>query len=302
MRTFTHLMPGEVQGCVGCHEPRAQAVDRRPVAARLPDALRPPDWGEGVGFDYSTVVQPVLDRHCVKCHSGPEPPRNVDLCGDKTDYFSVSYEVLARGRKRSGEAEWDSPFVSWIPTYNGMEQNILEVTPKAWGSPRSKLADLVLDGHPDTNGLPRFRMQDTERRRILAWIDLNVPYYGTSETAYPERRGCRQMYPDTLDKTLNDVAQRRCAECHKDGKVPRPSWTRIINPHLNSFLLAPLARAAGGTEACGRAVFAGATDPDYVAILRTFDPVTEMLRARPRMDMPGGKAADVDRSCLGKLD
>ena len=135
MRTFTHLMPGETQGCVGCHEPRQQTVAKAQSAPRQPDALRPPDWGEAVGFDYARVVQPVLDTHCVKCHSGPTPPQRVDLSGDATDFFNVSYEWLARGRKRSGEAEWDSPYVSWIPTYNGMEQNILEVTPKAWGSP-----------------------------------------------------------------------------------------------------------------------------------------------------------------------
>jgi len=31
MRTFTHLMPGENQGCVGCHEPRTRA--RQPAVA-----------------------------------------------------------------------------------------------------------------------------------------------------------------------------------------------------------------------------------------------------------------------------
>ena len=86
-------------------------------------------------------------------------PRKVDLCGDETDFFNVCYEVLARGRKRAGEAEWDSPYVNWIPTYNGMEQNILEVTPKAWGSPRSRLADILLGGHPDTNGAPRLKLE-----------------------------------------------------------------------------------------------------------------------------------------------
>jgi hypothetical protein len=302
MRTFTHLMPGEVQGCVGCHEPRQQTVAAPAAAPRVPDSLRAPEWGEGVGFDYSTVVQPVLDRHCVPCHSGAAPPQKVDLCGDKTDFFNVSYEVLARGRKRAGEAEWDSPYVNWIPTFNGMEQNILEVTPKAWGSPRSKLAEIVLGGHPETNGAPRLRLEEREVRRILAWIDLNVPYYGTSETAYPEKRGCRQMYPGDLDKTLADVARRRCAECHKDGAVPRLFWTRITNPRMNAFLLAPLAKSAGGSEACGRAVFTSASDPDYLAILKTFEPVNELLRVRPRMDMPGAKPAAVDRSCLGKLD
>jgi hypothetical protein len=304
MRTFTHLMPGETQGCVGCHEPRQQTTFTAASVppSRAPDRLRPPEWGVGIGFDYATHVQPVLDAHCVRCHSGPTPPKKVDLCGDKTDFFNVSYEWLARGRKRSGDAEWDSPYVSWIPTYNGMEQNILEVTPKAWGSPRSKLAEILLSGHPETNGAARLKMEPREIRRVLAWMDLNVPYYGTSETERPDVRGCRQTYPATLDATLADVAKRRCAECHADGKVPRPFWTRITNPQMNSFLLAPLARDAGGSGRCGQPVFRSPADPDYQAILRTFDPVLVQLRELPRMDMVGGKPANVDRNCLGKLD
>jgi len=302
MRTFTHLMPGETQGCVGCHEPRQQVVAAPRVAARAPDVLRPPEWGAAVGFDYTRVVQPVLDRHCVGCHSGPTAPRRVDLSGDKTDFFSMSYETLARGRKRAGEAEWDSPYVNWIPTYNGMEQNILEVTPKAWGSPRSRLAEIVIANHPDPEGRPRVDLDPAEQRRLLTWIDLNVPYYGTSETAYPEKPGCRQLLPADLDKVLADVGRRRCAECHKDGKVPRPFWTRIVNPQWNPFLLAPLAREAGGRQDCGRAVFTSTNDADYQAILRTFEPLAAQMAARPRMDMPGAKPAAVDRSCLGKLD
>ena len=301
MRTFTHLMPGETQGCIGCHEPRQQVAAALRAAPRTPDPLRAPDWGQGVGFDYARVVQPVLDAHCVKCHSGPTPPAKVDLCGDATDFFNVSYEVLARGRKRAGEAEWDSPYVNWIPTYNGMEQNILEVTPKAWGSPRSRLADLLLAGHPGTNGLPRLKLESREIRRVLAWIDLNVPYYGTSETTHPEAVGCRRIYPADLDSTLADVARRRCGECHDGGKIPRPSWTRLANPQMNSFLLAPLAKNAGGSGACGKAVFTSPTDPDYQALLRLFTPVLADLRARPRTDMAGAKPADVDRSCLGSL-
>jgi hypothetical protein len=273
-----------------------------PRGSRQPDSLRSPDWGRGVGFDYAAHVQPVLDAHCVQCHSGPTPARKVDLSGDKTDFFNVSYEWLARGRRRSGETEWDSPYVNWIPTYNGMEQNILEVTPKAWGSPRSLLSDLLLSGHPGTNGVPRIKMEPREIRRILAWIDLNVPYYGTSETAYPNKPGCRQIYPDDLNKVLSDVAKRRCAECHQDGNIPREFWTRITNPQLNSFLLAPLPQIAGGSGACGKAVFRDTDDPDYQRLLRTFDPVLAQLRERPRMDMAGAKPAAVDRNCLGDLN
>lgn len=295
MRSFTHLMPGEVQGCVGCHEHRLQTS--RPMfttgLARLPKTLEPPEWGVG-GFDYTRIVQPVLDKYCVDCHHATAPPKVVDLTGGKTDFFNVSYEVLAR-EKQGGRG---SPYVNWIPTYNGQEWNILEVRPKTWGSPQSKLAEVVLSGHPDEQGKARIAMDEASRRRILSWIDLNVPYYGTSETAYPERIGCRQILPDDLEKALADVARRRCAECHKEGKMPRREWVRITEPELNPFLTAPLAKSSGGSERCGKPVFADKADPDYRRILATFEPVTAMLKARPRMDMPGAQpAADVCRTC-----
>ena len=244
MRTFTHLMAGETQGCVGCHEPRLDSPrSQLPAYGQQPQRLRAPEWGIG-GFDYSRVVQPVLDKHCTDCHNATEAPKGIDLSGDKTDFFNVSYDVLAR-EKQGGKG---SPLVNWIPTYNGQEWNILHVAPKEWGSCQSKLADVILSGHPDQDGKPRVKLNDAERRRILAWIDLNVPYYGTSETSHPELPGCRQVYPKDLDKVLADVGQRRCAECHAGGKFPRREWTRVTHPELNAFLLAPLAKAEGGTE------------------------------------------------------
>ncbi|MBI5835265.1 MAG: hypothetical protein HZB16_23405 [Armatimonadetes bacterium] len=288
MRTFTHLMPGETQGCVGCHEQRTTTTPpRRPSAlASPPAALTPPDWGQGVGFDYASVVQPVLDRHCVSCHDGVAPAGGVDLAGDKTDFFNVSYETLARGRRSIGEGELDNPYTSWIPTYNGQEANILEITPRAWGSPRSRLADIVIGGHAGADGQARVKLEAGERQRILSWIDLNVPYYGTSETAYPLAVGCRRIYPAGLDKVLADVRQRRCASCHAQS-LPRPVWTRLDRPELNGFAAAPLAKAQGGSGKCGQAVFAGTSDPDYQAILAVFAPVRQQLAVKPRDDMPG---------------
>ncbi len=289
MRSFTHLMPGEAQGCVGCHEHRLHAgnVSSRAVTLyRPPQHIEPPEWGPG-GFDYSRIVQPVLDKYCIRCHDSVKAPNRVDLTGGKTDYFNVSYDVLAR----ENQGRTGSPYVSWIPTYNGHEQNILVNKPLSWGSPKSKLAEIVLGAHVDKAGKPRFTMDVASQKRVLAWIDLNVPYYGTSETAYPDNRGCRQLYPKDLDRVLADVAKRRCATCHKGGKVPRRVWTRITEPHLNPFLLAPLAKSAGGSEKCGKAIFESADDPDYKAILKTFEPIHKMIKVNPRLDMTGGKPA-----------
>ncbi len=295
MRTFTHLMPGEQQGCVGCHEPRHHTSRNRarPTAVSGPPReLEPPEWGR-VGFSYSRIVQPVLDLHCVKCHNAHDAPNGVDLGGDMTDFFNVSYEVLARqgtvaansevGRVGPG-GEGASPYTSWIATYNGAEHNILKIAPRQWGSPASKLGDLLVSGHPDKDGLPRVKLSAKSRQRLMTWMDLNVPYYGASASNHPNRRGCRQMMPAQLEQVLQRVASERCASCHESG-IPRRHWVRVSNPRLNSFLLAPLARAAGGTQACGQAVFANTDDADYQAILKVFEPLHQLLEQTPRIDM-----------------
>jgi hypothetical protein len=128
--------------------------------------------------------------------------------------------------------------------------------------------------------------------------------------------GCRRIYPKELDTVLNEVGGRRCAECHQkgnvarkdwirrtqnqyefpdeksDGVVPRRSWVRITEPELNPFLLAPLAKSAGGTERCGKAIFADKSDPDYCKILEIFKPIEKSLAEHPRIDMPNGKPAE----------
>ncbi|MFV1964050.1 MAG: hypothetical protein ACC628_01410 [Pirellulaceae bacterium] len=308
MRSFTHLMPGEQQGCVGCHADRNSAISQRgsdptndpPTATtRPPQELEVPEWGLG-GFSYARIVQPVLDRHCVECHHARDLQGGVDLSGDYTDFFNVSYDILARkgviGQwqfEQLGIGEYplgENPYTSWISTYNQTESNILEVTPKAWGSPASLLADLILSGHPDDHGKPRIHLGANDKQRVFTWIDLNVPYYGTSESNYYDRKGCRRLYPRDLDAVLADVAQRRCASCHAEG-IPRTHYTRILNPEENSFLFAPLAKTAGGTERCGRPVFASTQDPDYQKILASFAPLLRMADQTPRMDMPGAHSS-----------
>ncbi len=303
MRTFTHMMPGEIQGCVGCHADRNDLTPR-PVRGSLrsntePQELEKPEWGVK-GFSYSQVVQPVLDKYCVECHNAYEQPGDVDLSGDKTDFFNVSYDILARkgtlgelspevhGVAVDSGDEGSSPYTSWIWTINGTERNIHQVRPREWGSPASLLADMILAGHPDEDGKRRVAMDEASRRKVFLWIDLNVPYYPTSASNHHDRMGCRRMKPANLDKVLAEVSARRCVSCHGE-KLPNKFYVRVTKPQLNSFLLAPLARKAGGTERCGKPIFKDTADPDYQAILATFEPIARRLAQRPRMDMLGGE-------------
>ncbi len=326
MRTFTHFQPGEKQNCTGCHADRNYSTPHtsgaQPIASLRPvQKLPEPEWGRE-NFDYSKVVQPVLDKHCIECHNSRKHPKEIDLSGDKTDFFNVSYDILAR---KGSWGEWQpeahrtgvlvgkyksyatvgkspfanvpkenmkkmiSPYTAWIPSMNGTEENILMIKPRTWGSPASLLADIILSGHPDEDGKPRVKMDKAGQRRLMAWMDLNVPYYSDSKSNYTDRMGCRRMLPPNLGKVLADVAKRRCGSCHNGGKIPRKFYTRVTNIEENDFLHAPLAEAAGGSEKCGKAIFKDKTDPDYQKILAEFVPITKMLKDKPSLDMPGAK-------------
>jgi hypothetical protein len=200
MRTWTQFRPGEKHSCIGCHESRLAAPrpGRRPAAtAGGVRNLKPPDWGLQ-GFSYPTVVQPIWDRYCLRCHDGVKEPRNIDFCGVQTTYFSKSYDLLvpwrwARNADKYHKTYGRKPYVNWIPTtsWSGSEGFVREITPNKWGSPASSLTKLILSGHPDKNGKKRFKMDDKSRRRVFAWIDLNVPFYGSY-------RGPTYQDPETL--------------------------------------------------------------------------------------------------------
>ncbi len=201
MRTFTHFMPGEKQGCVGCHADRNYVVDNNrsfPLAmAREAEELEIPEWSLN-GFSYARQVQPILNKHCVQCHDRKKPAGGLELTGDKTDFFNVSYENLVR---RGTPAEdfimggtqepFNSKYTSWIPTYNGQEANILRIEPGEWGAKASLLAGIIESSHPGPKGKARIDLSETEKLIVYMWMDLNVPYYRNSHSNYQSNRGCR---------------------------------------------------------------------------------------------------------------
>ena len=72
MRSFVTVQPGETVGCVGCHDTRRQtpAAGRTvPLAMRQPPSRIEPIAGVPEIIDFPRDIQPILDRHCVRCHN-----------------------------------------------------------------------------------------------------------------------------------------------------------------------------------------------------------------------------------------
>jgi hypothetical protein len=164
MRTFVDFQPGERRSCIGCHELRSHAPPpRRPAAlAAAPRALQPQPGETGPRMvHYPADVQPILDRHCVRCHGGQQPKGGLDLSGTLTKLFSVSYENLIN-KRLVNHIDVD-PRSAYIPAE----------PPLTFGSHRSKVVQQVLSGHQKV-GLAR-----EEFVRLVTWIDANAPYYGT---------------------------------------------------------------------------------------------------------------------------
>jgi len=92
MRSATHVQPGQTLGCIGCHEPRQQAPPAKLALASLRKPSRLASGPEGswpLRFDH--LVQPVLDRQCVYCHS----PAATNAVAAKLDLTSAkAYETL----------------------------------------------------------------------------------------------------------------------------------------------------------------------------------------------------------------
>jgi hypothetical protein len=177
MRSSTYVQPGERISCVGCHEPRMSSP---PASARLPRALArgpsPIEPGElgGRPFSFVEVVQPVLDRKCVRCHGGEKTEGDLDLTGTPHQGFTKSYWALCQGPSQWQEMVRQPELVteSWVPRF--YQRNQIQVTPAGgkYAALGSRLIKLLRVGHEDV------QLDDNELERLATWIDLNAIFYG----------------------------------------------------------------------------------------------------------------------------
>jgi hypothetical protein len=89
MRSATYLQAGEHLVCQGCHEPKYRTPlmpKSTPLALRREPSKLKPDVDGSNPFSYPRLVQPVLDRHCVKCHA-EHPDKPIIFGGLSSSYY-----------------------------------------------------------------------------------------------------------------------------------------------------------------------------------------------------------------------
>ena len=292
MHSFLTVMPGEVLGCVGCHETRVNTPTRTPAGPRMATQRGPsritPVPGVPFMIDFPRHIQPIFDAHCVTCHNPDKPEGRVLLNGDHASVYSVSYYTLTSlglvsdGRNRQGNT-----------------------APRAVGDSASRLMTLLDGTHYGATP------SHDEIEMVRNWIHVGAPYPGTAAAL-----GTGMVRPDNLPagyrvalQRARAVHQRRCAACHlglpglEQYSISGPNNHGFRNTHLaynltrpkkSPMLLAPLARGAGGWGMKKRSgerveVFQTTDDPDYRVLLNYIDMGRRCLQQNKRWDMPGFK-------------
>ena len=290
MRSFISFQPGETRSCAGCHETRGLTPRSAPpplAASRPPSALIPPPWGTRP-VSFLRDIQPILDRHCVQCHSGLKPAGGLDFCGGLTDW-SREFEpwwglVPGYGFNRAFETITSAKLVT---TADPDLQDSSVTPPLAYGARTSKLYKAM----DSPSQRKRGRLTAEERLTMTMWMDANAPYHDR----FVNKRASEKAYDIASDKELvrqiAAVHERRCAACHKSAEVTRMDWIDLREPEHTLFLRAPLSKAAGGTQRCQGTVYADGTDKDYQAVRDLVAAAVKKAWEFPRRDLQAVAAA-----------
>ena len=307
MRTFVQAVPGVTRSCIGCHENKkssAAATTNPPIATLGPPAVPEGEsWGSGY-IDYPTMIQPILDKHCVSCHGGEKGfAAGLDFSGGWTWAFNISYETLIKHR-----------LVGFLNCHNSSVHTSELLPPGTIGSGAAPLGQLLLTKY---HQVPR-----EEREVILAWMDTNSNYYGTWD--YTPHATCDAIMG--VRKPLVDVMRSGgCIECHAAGFIGA-DWVNLQTPEMSRILRAPMAQSKEtlGAQLCRRRMakngyplvnqsvqppdvlkpsiepewdesgevhvsFASTADPGYREMLAIIRNAQSEALTRPRVDMPGAQ-------------
>jgi hypothetical protein len=186
-----------------------------------------PFHGPARGFSFQREIQPILDKHCIRCHDGsgkPPPgakkPAPFSLKGtprlDKRAkrFWSESYLNLTNRGK-------PTKLVRWISPQSGPSM----LGPYHTGSARSKLLTMLAEGHNKT------RLSRREMELLACWIDLLVPFCGDYREANAWSDADQRKYDHFEAKRLRMRAREErniegLSRRGPGGAPPAESWRR----------------------------------------------------------------------------
>jgi hypothetical protein len=319
MQSFTNVQPGEVLSCVGCHEHRTSTptlTQSNTLAAvrRSPSKIKPfkrlPDV-----VDFRRHIQPILDEHCVRCHSYSEPKGNVVLSDDLGVTWSISYyTLLATGQIADGR--------------NGYGNQ----KPRTIGSSASELMQKIDSSHYEV------ALTKNQWRTVWMWLESGAPYAGS----YAALRNLQDQIREgsVMSVFRSSVFNKHCRQCHGKDKEAAPlpltiseqerrefrkklniaPHERVVregdqrfSPHIllnmshpeksplllgplakdyggweSPLLLGPLAKDYGGWGSC-EYKFEGTNDQNYRILLEAIRRNKSRVDRKPRYGMTGFK-------------
>ncbi len=307
MQSFASVMPGEVLSCVGCHEPRTRAPELKATgglqALRRPPSPIEPFAGYPDVLDFGRDIQPILDRHCVRCHGYQTRKGGVLLGGDLGPTWSHAYYSLLAWRQVADG-------------HNGLGNQ----PPRALGSSASALLQKVR-GHHDVC------VSASEWRTLWLWIESGAPYAGSYaglRNAEEQKRSNEAV--GQVFVSAAPILNQTCVSCHSSTNLaeakpktlpfeprheerrklagrPTAEYERIVfendpiarysvnvllnftRPERSLLLLAPLPTEAGGFGTCAHS-FSGTGDPNYQGLLAAVTKGKAILDAAPRYGAP----------------
>ena len=314
MQSFCNVMPGETFTCVGCHEERNSAANAKPAPDTLLALKRQPSTIEPFhGYpdvlDFQRDIQPILDRNCVSCHNAQKRAGGINLANARTKDFNTAYmRLLMHKQVADGR--------------NGLGNQ----PPRTIGSSASPLLKRLAGGHKDVKATPEewrtvwlwieagavyagstAAIRSTEQQH-QANNAAGPGYHWAHDVA---KRRCSGCHANTEDRNVNGIPFNHQIRMDKELRkiFPQPvgnyerlyldndpaqkyDWSVLINfttPEDSAVLLAPLAKAAGGYQSCGAAVFADKDDPDYKKILEGIQESKKRFAANPQWGQEGWK-------------
>ena len=178
------------------------------------------------------TVQPVLDRHCIKCHGlADELPKQMNLLSGK------AYPSLT-GAKGMVKVAYSN-------------KETFSSKPEDYFAHAGKLAPMLIEGHS------KLKLPKEDFERIIAWLDLNGQQYGDYSF---NRIEDRKPSPEG-EKALRKYVVEHYGE--KLGNEPFEALVNVGQPDESRILMAPLSEKAGGWGQIEKGGWMTKSDPAY---------------------------------------